>query len=120
MLELPSRTREERSVTAPSDIAASFTSTPVLAGFHTFGDLPTFPFIGGAPAIEGFDSPACGTCWNVTFNGTTATVAAIDAGGPNNFNIAHAAMDFLTGGRATFLGVVNASAVQVNASACGL
>ena len=29
-------------------------------GFRVFGDLPTFPNIGGASAITGWNSPNCG------------------------------------------------------------
>jgi len=43
----------------------------VTKGFKTFGSLPTFPNIGGAAAVTGFNSAGCGTCWALTFNGTT-------------------------------------------------
>lgn len=87
-------------------------------GFTTFGSLPSFPFIGGAPAVTGFNSPACGTCWSLTFNGTTIHVLAIDHS--VGFNIAEAAMNNLTHGNAVALGRVTATAAQANASACGL
>ena len=93
-------------------------------GFTTFGSLPKFPFIGGAPAVTGFDSPGCGTCWALTFvdaqgTSTSINVLAIDVATPN-FNIALEAMNVLTNGQATFLGRVPVTAVQVDSSFCGL
>ncbi|KAJ8489162.1 hypothetical protein ONZ45_g13688 [Pleurotus djamor] len=88
-------------------------------GFQTFGAVPSFPNIGGADVVPAFNSPNCGTCWALTFNGTTVNVLAIDHAG-SGFNIALAAMNTLTKGNAVQLGRINASAVQVNASACGL
>jgi len=93
-------------------------------GFTTFGSLPKFPFIGGAPAVTGFDSPGCGTCWALTFvdaqgTSTSINVLAIDVATPN-FNIALEAMNVLTNGQATFLGRVPVTAVQVDSSLCGL
>ncbi|KAL1947200.1 hypothetical protein VTO73DRAFT_14161 [Trametes versicolor] len=88
-------------------------------GFTTFGSLPSFPNIGGAPAVGGFNSAACGTCWQLTFNGTSINVLAIDVG-PKGFNIAQEALDTLTHGNAVQLGRINATTKQVAASACGL
>lgn len=86
--------------------------------FTTFGQLPTFPFIGGATAIAGWNSTACGTCWTLAFNGTTITVLAIDHA--DGFNIGLNAMNNLTHGTAVQVGRVTAVATQVNGSACGL
>ncbi|KAJ3731667.1 cerato-platanin-like protein [Lentinula guzmanii] len=92
--------------------------------FTTFGSLPTFPNIGGASAVTGFDSPNCGSCWNVTFtntttgNATTLSILAIDVA--SGFVVSQEAMDTLTDGNAVALGVVNVDSVQVNASVCGL
>ncbi|KAG6884919.1 hypothetical protein C0993_007286 [Termitomyces sp. T159_Od127] len=91
-------------------------------GFTTFGSLPNFPFIGGAAAVEGFDSLNCGTCWNLTFVTSTGvsntiSVLAIDNAG-TGFNIAMEAMDVLTDNQAVFLGRVNATSVQVDPSIC--
>ena len=38
-------------------------------GYTTFGSLPHFPNIGGAAAVAGWNSPQCGTCWQLTYNG---------------------------------------------------
>jgi len=42
--------------------------------FPTFGDVPTFPFIGGAFAVSGWNSPNCGTCWSLTNPKTGITI----------------------------------------------
>ncbi|TFK84020.1 Cerato-platanin-domain-containing protein [Polyporus arcularius HHB13444] len=81
-------------------------------GFSNFTSLPGFPNIGGAFAVEGFDSANCGTCWALTFNGTTINVLAIDTA-PDGFNIALAAMNKLTNNQAQFLGRINATARMV-------
>ncbi|OCB87720.1 Cerato-platanin [Sanghuangporus baumii] len=91
----------------------------ITRNFTTFDSLPTFPFIGGAQAVEGFNSAQCGSCWNITFNGTSIVVTAIDYAA-SGFNIALSAMNNLTNGQAEQVGVVQATATQLNASACGL
>ncbi|KAF8585770.1 Cerato-platanin [Ramaria rubella] len=83
-----------------------------------FGDLPGFPNIGGASVVTGFDSPGCGTCWALTFNNLTINILAIDVA-DNGFNIAESTFNLFTNGQATQLGVIDVSAVQVDASACG-
>lgn len=93
-------------------------------GFTTFGSLPKFPNIGGSFAIAGYNSPACGTCWQITYsNGAgvvkSIDVLAIDVAKPG-FNIGLVAMNDLTGGQAVHLGKVQATVKQVNASFCGL
>jgi len=96
----------------------------VTAGFTTFGSLPTFPNIGGAPAITGFNDPDCGSCWNLTFTNSkgakkSVVITAIDVSTPD-FNIGETAMNTLTGGQAVQLGRVPITATRLAASACGL
>ncbi|KAI0355066.1 immunomodulatory protein [Trametes cingulata] len=88
-------------------------------GFSTFGSLPHFPNIGGAAAVGGWNSPQCGTCWQLTFNGKSINVLAIDHAN-EGFNIALEAMNTLTNGQAQQLGRIDATATQVAASQCGL
>ncbi|KNZ72311.1 Protein SnodProt1, partial [Termitomyces sp. J132] len=93
-------------------------------GFTTFGSLPNFPHIGGAAAVEGFNSVNCGTCWNLTYTSPqgvskSISVLAIDHAA-TGFNIALSAMNELTDNQAVFLGRVDAKATQVDASVCGL
>lgn len=63
--------------------------------------------------------PQCGTCWQLTYNGRTINVLAIDHAA-SGFNIAKAALDTLTNGQAEALGRVTATAVQTDVSACGV
>ncbi|RDB24055.1 Heat-stable antigen [Hypsizygus marmoreus] len=93
-------------------------------GFTTFGSLPKFPHIGAAAAVAGWNSPNCGTCWQLTYtNGQgakkTINVIAIDHAGAG-FNIALSAMNELTNGQAVQLGRVDVASKQVAASVCGL
>ena len=89
-------------------------------GFTTFGSLPTFPNIGAAQAIAGWNSPACGSCWNITFKGKSILVTALDHAG-DGFNLALPAMNTLTNNQAVNLGVISgATATQVASSACGI
>lgn len=88
-------------------------------GYTNFKSLPNFPYIGGASVVTGFDAPACGSCWNLTYGSTTISVLAIDSAG-NGFNIALAAMNNLTNNQAMFYGRVNATVTSVDASVCGL
>ena len=88
-------------------------------GFSTFNSLPHFPNIGGAAAVGGWNSAQCGSCWQLTFNGRSINVLAVDHTDAG-FNIAKAAMNTLTGGHAEEFGRVDATATQVSASACGL
>jgi hypothetical protein len=91
----------------------------ITRGYTTFGSLPHFPYIGGASAIPGWNSPQCGTCWSITYNGTTIHVLAIDHA-DSGFNIGENAMNFLTHGNAVEFGLVQATTAQVAASVCGL
>ena len=91
----------------------------VTKGYTTFDSLPSFPYIGGARAVRGWNSPNCGTCWALTYKGKTINVLAVDTTGVG-FNIALTAMNDLTSGRAVELGKVSVQYAQVNASVCGL
>nr|BAN04649.1 cerato-platanin-like protein 3 [Grifola frondosa] len=88
-------------------------------GYTTFGTLPIFPWIGGAQAITGWDSPECGSCWTLRYEGNSIDILAIDYTA-NGFNIALSAMNLLTNNQAVFLGRVNATAEQVDATNCGI
>ncbi|KAI0886154.1 SnodProt1 [Annulohypoxylon maeteangense] len=87
-------------------------------GWQTQGNIPS-AYIGGADTIAGWNSPNCGACYQLTYNGKSINVLAIDhsAGG---FNIALDAMNALTNGQAVALGRVEATSTQVAASACGI
>ena len=91
----------------------------ITKGYTTIGSLPDFPYVGGAAAIAGWNSASCGTCWELAYDGNTINVLAIDHA-EDGFNIAEEAMNKLTDNQAQFLGRVNATATQVDASQCGL
>lgn len=96
----------------------------ITRGFTTFGSLPHFPHIGAASAVTGWNSPNCGTCWELTYTNSsgiakTINIIAIDVAGAG-FNIAQKAMDELTNGNAVQFGRVDVASKQVAASVCGL
>jgi len=93
-------------------------------GYTTFGSLPKFPHIGGTATVAGWNSPNCGTCWELTYTNAqkqnkTINVIAIDRAG-EGFNIAFKAFNELTGGQGTQLGRVDVAARKVPSSVCGL
>ncbi|KUM56762.1 hypothetical protein ACN42_g10445 [Penicillium freii] len=95
----------------------------ITEGYTDFASLPSFPNIGGAPTISGWNSPNCGKCYALHYsNGkidNTINIIAVDAA-PGGFNIGLQAMNALTNGLATQLGRIDATYVEVEDSACGL
>ena len=91
----------------------------ITKGYTTLGSLPTFPNVGGVYTVTGWNSPACGTCYNVTYGSKTISVLAVDVA-LDGFNLSEEAMNTLTGGQAVDLGRVDVTSVQVPASVCGL
>ncbi|KAK5171134.1 uncharacterized protein LTR77_004278 [Saxophila tyrrhenica] len=87
--------------------------------YNTFGQIPHFPNIGGSSKIPSWNAATCGQCYALTYKGKTINVLAIDTA-PSGMNIAHGAMDKLTGGQATQLGRVTATIKKVGVSKCGL
>ncbi|KAM0197213.1 hypothetical protein ACHAPA_004168 [Fusarium lateritium] len=88
-------------------------------GYKTQGNFPKFPYVGGAQAIAGWNSPKCGTCWKLTYKSKSIYIAAIDHADAG-FNISPAAMNALTNNQAVKLGRVDATAIQVPVRNCGL
>ena len=93
-------------------------------GFTTFASLPKFPFIGGASAVAGWNSPNCGTCWEITYINPkgvpkTINIIAVDTAG-HGYNLSKQAMNELTGGRADELGSVTVTSKKVANSVCGM
>ncbi|KAF8329040.1 Cerato-platanin [Amanita rubescens] len=94
-------------------------------GFTTFSSVPTFPNIGGAYNVEGFNSPACGTCWQLTYTGPAGVsksinITAVDRAPANSFTLSLEALNTLTNNQGVALGRVPITAVRLPASACGL
>ncbi|EME46067.1 hypothetical protein DOTSEDRAFT_70155 [Dothistroma septosporum NZE10] len=88
-------------------------------GYQTQGAIPGFPSIGGSSDIAGWDSPQCGKCYQVTYNGVSINFVAIDHVA-EGVNLSKEAMDNLTGGQAVAKGRVDATVTQVDVSQCGL
>jgi hypothetical protein len=88
-------------------------------GYTTFGSLPSYPNITAAQAIAGWNSPACGSCWQITYGKVSVNVIAIDHAA-DGFVLSLAAMNTLTGGNAVQLGIVDAQATQIDPQNCGL
>jgi len=113
----------DNSATSINAVACSDGSNGMgMRGYTTLGSLPNFPNIGGAPAVEGWNSANCGTCWKLTYgnNGTGHAIymLAVDRG--NGFVTSVEAMNTLTNGNAVDLGTTNVTAQRVNSSNCGL
>ncbi|KIY71766.1 eliciting plant response-like protein [Cylindrobasidium torrendii FP15055 ss-10] len=107
------------------DVACSTGSNGLITkGFNTFGDLPTFPAIGSAYVVDDWNSAGCGTCWNLEYTNSTGqklsiTFTAIDVSG-GGFYTSVNSLDYLTGGNGEQWGVIDVTATEVDASACGL
>lgn len=91
-------------------------------GYSTFNSLPGFPLIGGAPTVDGWNSPNCGKCYQIHYQegniDNTINMLAVDAA-PGGFNLGLQAMNELTNGMAVQLGRVQASYSEVDRSLCG-
>ena len=97
----------------------------ITYGYNLFGNIPTYPLIGGAPQIQSWDSPYCGTCWELTYtdphgDSTSINFTAINTSNQESFIIAFAGMDLLTNGNAETLDGVSITATQMPASICGI
>ena len=103
-----------------STVACSDGANGLLTkGYTTFGSLPSFPNITAAQAVAGWNSPACGSCWQITYGGESINVTAVDHAG-DGFNLSLEAMNTLTDGNAVEFGVVSAQATQIDPQYCGL
>ncbi|KNZ81954.1 Heat-stable 19 kDa antigen [Termitomyces sp. J132] len=90
------------NATAPIGSVACSNGINGLANFATLGSLPNFPNIGGSSAVASFGSPYL-----------------IDVAG-DGFNIGLGAMNALTNNHAIGLGRIDATAIEVDRSLCGL
>jgi len=84
-------------------------SNPLEPRYPYFGDIPNFPFIGGAFDVEE-GSPNCGACWKLTNleNKAFIYLTAIDRA-PDGFKIGVLAYDTLKGdgGEGALVDIVN-------------
>lgn len=107
-----------------STVACSDGANGLLTrNFTTLGSLPSYPNVGGVPAVTGWNSPDCGTCWTVTYTnaqGIAKSINLLAIDSASNFNMASAAMNSLTDDQATSLGRVPVTAISAPQSSCGL
>ncbi|KAG6888914.1 hypothetical protein C0992_007101 [Termitomyces sp. T32_za158] len=90
-------------------------------GYKTLGSIPTFPFIGGASTIKGWNSPKCGACYNLTYTGAnkqskSVVMTAVDRTGLG-FNIAQSAFEKLVG--SANIGKAEVDVKEIDTSFCG-
>ncbi|KAH9022609.1 SnodProt1 [Lactarius hengduanensis] len=109
----------DNASTSMNNVACSNGDHGLVNKFPTFGSLPSFPNIGGVSAVKGWNSPECGSCWQLTYGGKTIYVTAIDTIS-DGFDISLGAMNALTNGKAQQLDVIDAQATQVDKWHCGL
>ncbi|KAI1258499.1 eliciting plant response-like protein [Xylariaceae sp. FL1019] len=88
-------------------------------GWTTQGQIPRFPYIGAASEVAGWNSPNCGTCYKLTYEGRSIYFLAVDHAAAG-YNVGLKAMDALTNGQAVALGRIDATASQVAVANCGL
>ncbi|KAF7167898.1 hypothetical protein CNMCM5623_001045 [Aspergillus felis] len=107
--------------TSMSTVSCSDGIYGLMTKWPTFGSVPGFPRIGGAPTIPGWNSPNCGKCYALHYAAgnidNTIYITAIDAA-PGGFNIGLNAMNQLTNGLATQLGRVQATYEEADPSLC--
>lgn len=93
-------------------------------GYNTFGDIPAWPFIGGAPQVQSTNSPSCGTCWELSYvntNGITLFLyfLAIDTAPQGRFTISLDGMNYLTNNDAVALDGMPITVGQMGTDYCG-
>lgn len=105
-----------RSLTA---VSCSDGSNGLITRYNwqTQGQIPRFPYVGGMEGIQ-WNSPQCGTCWQLTVNQRAITVLAIDHAAAG-FNIGSEAMNALVPGGVE-AGRVDAQAQRVHIGQCGI
>ena len=88
-------------------------------GWEKQSDVPNFANIGGFQQIAGWNSASCGTCFELSFQGTKLFVLAVDHAG-DGANISKTAMNTLTKNQADNLGAVDATVKVTDKKNCGI
>ncbi|KAF8259843.1 immunomodulatory protein, partial [Lactarius quietus] len=93
----------------------------ITKGFTDFASLPSFPYLGASYVVGAWNSPECGSCWQLTnlAGDVTIYVTVIDYV-EIGFDVSVAAMNALTNGEASLVSCIYAQATQVSESYCGL
>ena len=79
-------------------VACSNGANGLVNYYPTFGSLPTYPYIGGAPGVA-WNSPNCGGCWKLTNTKTGEWIIYTAIDSSSGFNIAESAFIAVNGGR---------------------
>jgi len=83
--------------------------------WHILDDIPTWPDVGSARAIEGFNSKNCGNCYKLTYKGIWVKITAIStAQGAHDFVVSKNTLNFLTGGKADALGSITVDYTSIS------
>ncbi|KAF2704031.1 Cerato-platanin-domain-containing protein [Pleomassaria siparia CBS 279.74] len=85
-------------------------------GWTTLGQIPGFPHVGNVGAVAGWNSPSCGSCHRVTYNGVSVNMVSMDV----QYDMALDTMNELTGGQATTLGTIDVQVEEIAQSECGI
>ncbi|KAG1865497.1 Cerato-platanin [Suillus subalutaceus] len=112
-------TYDDASLSLSSIACSDGTNGLETMGYTTLGSLPTFPNVGGVYTVTGWNSAACGSCYNVAYGNNVVAILAVDIS-KAGLTISETAMNTLTGNSAVELGRVDVTATQVDASVCGL
>ncbi|OQO11838.1 hypothetical protein B0A48_03565 [Cryoendolithus antarcticus] len=104
---------------AKTSCSAGVNGLTTRYGWQTQGNVPHFPYIGGWDGGASWNSQYCGSCLAVTYNNKTINVLVVDHI-DYGLDMAIAAMDELTEGRATQDSPIYAKAEVVVSAACGV
>ncbi|KAG9226605.1 hypothetical protein CCMSSC00406_0006170 [Pleurotus cornucopiae] len=103
-----------------SSVSCSDGANGLASRFPTFGKVPSFPHVGAVPGAS-WNSPLCGSCWELKYKGKAIYITAVDqARNADSYIISKKAMNDLTGGQAVPLGTAQVSAKKVSNSKCHL
>ncbi|KAF8264256.1 Cerato-platanin [Lactarius quietus] len=93
----------------------------ITKGYTNFASLPSFPNIGASYIIGAWNSPECGSCWQLTYppTGVSIYVTAIDTV-YSGYDLSVAAMNSLTNGQASQFSFIDVQSTSVAESFCGL
>ena len=108
----------DNGATSTNTVACSNGANGLTARFPTLGQIPSFPFIGGAFDVV-WNSPNCGGCWKVTnvANHVSIHFTAVDTS--SSIDLSEQAFKALNNG-VIGNGVLNVTAVKIPRSVCGL
>lgn len=107
----------------PETSTLSLACSDGVNGLYTKGhlklsDLPRFPRVAAAETVTGWNSPKCGACYNLTWEGVSVSVVVVDHT-DSGFVLSLAALDTLAGGQGAGLGRVNITWEEAIPANCG-